>query len=73
MSNSNINKLFYIQLRKSVTNPSRVRWVSCEHSMVRPQVVDGGNGLQLLKVAADTLNKHLQTAEKGGGNPRHKR
>jgi hypothetical protein len=33
--------------------------------MARPQVADGGDGLQLWRVATDILNKQLQTAEYG--------
>jgi hypothetical protein len=43
----------------------RVRWVSCHHSIVRPQVADGGDGLQVCRVAANILNKQSRTADKG--------
>jgi len=33
--------------------------------MVHPQVGDGGEGLQILRVAVNILNKQLQTANKG--------
>jgi hypothetical protein len=33
--------------------------------MARPQVADGGNGLQIWRVAANTLNKQSRTADKG--------
>jgi hypothetical protein len=33
--------------------------------MVRPQVVDGGNSIQLWRVAVNTLNKQLWTVDKG--------
>jgi len=33
--------------------------------MVYPQVADLGDGLQLWRVAANILNKHLATAGKG--------
>jgi hypothetical protein len=33
--------------------------------MVHSQVVDGREGLQICKVAANVLNKQLQTANKG--------
>jgi hypothetical protein len=33
--------------------------------MARPQVADGGDGLQIWKVAASILNKQLRTADKG--------
>jgi hypothetical protein len=31
-----------------------------------PQVVDGGHSIQIWRVAAGILNKHLQTSDKGG-------
>jgi len=34
---------------------------SCHHSMAQPQVVDGGDGLQMWKVAVNMLNKHFHT------------
>jgi hypothetical protein len=42
-----------------------VRWVPCHHSMVRSQVADGGNTLQVWRVAANILNKQSRTADKG--------
>jgi hypothetical protein len=42
-----------------------VRWVSCHHSMARPQVADGGDSLQIWRVGANISNKQLQTADKG--------
>jgi hypothetical protein len=33
--------------------------------MARPQVADGGDGLQIWRVAANILNKQSRTAEKG--------
>jgi hypothetical protein len=41
-----------------------VKWVPCHHGMARPQVGDGGDGLQILKVDANILNKPSQTAGK---------
>jgi hypothetical protein len=41
-----------------------VRWVPCHHGMARLQVADGGNGLQIWRVAANILNKQSRTAEK---------
>jgi hypothetical protein len=35
---------------------SHVRWVPCHHDMARPQVADGGDGLQEWRVAANVLN-----------------
>jgi hypothetical protein len=37
----------------------------CHHGMAHPQVVDGGNGLQIWRVAGNILNKHSRTADKG--------
>jgi hypothetical protein len=31
----------------------------CHHGMARPQDADGGDGLQLFKVAENVLNKHI--------------
>jgi hypothetical protein len=33
--------------------------------MVHPQVVDGGEGLEIWRIAADILNKQLWTADRG--------
>jgi hypothetical protein len=33
--------------------------------MARPQVEDGGDGLQISRVAANMLNKQFRTADKG--------
>jgi hypothetical protein len=41
-----------------------VKWASCHHGMARPQVVDGGDGLQIWRVAANILNKQSLTADK---------
>jgi hypothetical protein len=38
---------------------------SCHHGMVCPQVVDGGDGLQIWRVVVNTWNKQSQTADKG--------
>jgi hypothetical protein len=37
----------------------------CHHSMVCPQVVDGGDGLKIWRVAVNILSKQSQTADKG--------
>jgi hypothetical protein len=46
--------------------PIYIAWTPCHHGMVHPQFADGGDGLQLWRVAANTLNKQpqLQTADK---------
>jgi hypothetical protein len=36
---------------------NHVKWVPCHHGMARPQVADGGEGLQIWRVAANILNK----------------
>jgi hypothetical protein len=36
--------------------------------MARPQVADGGEGLQIWRVAANTLHKQSRTADKGCSN-----
>jgi hypothetical protein len=45
---------------------SHVKWVSCHHDNVRPQVADRADGLQIWRVAANILNKQLQTTDSGG-------
>jgi hypothetical protein len=42
-----------------------VKWVPCHHNMVRRQVADGGDGLQIWRVAANILNKQSRTADRG--------
>jgi len=37
----------------------------CHHSMACPQIVIGGDGLQMWRVAVTVLNKHLQMVDKG--------
>jgi hypothetical protein len=36
----------------------------CQHGMARPQVADGGNGLQIWRITANILNKQTRTADK---------
>jgi hypothetical protein len=50
---------------KVVSPRGHVGWVPCHHGMARPQVADGGNGLQIWRVAANILNKQSRTADKG--------
>jgi hypothetical protein len=40
-------------------------WVPGHHGMARPQLADGGDGLQIWRVAANILNKQSRTADKG--------
>jgi hypothetical protein len=44
---------------------NHVKWVPCHYGMACPQVVDGGQGLQVWRVAANILNKQSRTADKG--------
>jgi hypothetical protein len=44
---------------------NHVKWVPCHHGIVRPQVADGGEGLQIWRAAANILNKQSRTADKG--------
>jgi hypothetical protein len=44
---------------------SNIKWVPCHHGMARPQVADGGDSLQIWRVAANVLNKQPQTADRG--------
>jgi hypothetical protein len=41
------------------------RWVPSHHGMAQPEVVDGGDDLQIWRVAANILNKQSRTADKG--------
>jgi hypothetical protein len=55
---------------------------SRHHGMVCPQAADGGDGLQIWRVAANILNKQSRTADmgwssslqvgQGANNPHHK-
>jgi hypothetical protein len=42
-----------------------VNLVPCQQSMTRPQAADGGDGLQIWRVAASMLNKQSRTAYRG--------
>jgi hypothetical protein len=39
--------------------------VPCQHDVGRPEVADGGGGLQLCRVAAHILNKQAKIADEG--------
>jgi hypothetical protein len=62
LKNDRITEKANVKLHYSL---SHVRWVPCHHGMARPQVVDGGDGLQIWRVAANILNKQWLTADKG--------
>jgi hypothetical protein len=42
------------------------KWVPCHYGISRPQVAGWGEGLQIWRVAANILNKQLQTATRAG-------
>jgi hypothetical protein len=72
VSDSNIN---------TMKSKCHVKWVPCHHGMGRPQVADGGDGLQTRRLAAIILNKQSRTADRewlcglygmdGSDNPPH--
>jgi hypothetical protein len=43
----------------------QVRWVPFYHGMAYSQAADGGDGLQIWRLAANILNKQSRTAYKG--------
>jgi hypothetical protein len=49
----------------SIIEIFHVKWVPCHHGMARPQFADGGDGLQIWRVAANILNKQSRTADRG--------
>jgi hypothetical protein len=59
-----VNSYKYTQFGTLLYNV-HVKWVLCHHSMVWPQVVDGGDGLQIWRIAVNILNKQSWTAERG--------
>jgi len=42
-----------------------VKWVPCHHNIARTQEADGGDGLQVWRVAVNILNQQSRTASKG--------
>jgi hypothetical protein len=56
VSDSNIN---------TMKSKCHVKWVPRHHGMTRPQVADGGDGLQTCRVAAIIFNKQSRTAKRG--------
>jgi hypothetical protein len=52
VSDSNIN---------TMNSKYHVKWVPCHHGMAHPQVADGGDALQIWRVAAIILNNQLRT------------
>jgi hypothetical protein len=49
----------------SVVLEFHFRWVPCHHGMSHPAVANGGDGLQVWRVAANILNKQSRTSDKG--------
>lgn len=42
-----------------------VGWLLCHHGMVRPQVADGGDSMQVRRIAENTTHKQLRRADQG--------
>jgi hypothetical protein len=68
-------KLHNEELHDLYTSPSTIRIIksrrtmlggsTCHHSMTRPRVTDGRDGLQLSRLAVNILNKQPLTNNKG--------
>jgi len=39
--------------------------VPCNHGIAHPEIVDGGDGIQIQRIDATILNKQLWTADNG--------
>jgi hypothetical protein len=63
--NSGINNENYCNVSLIVFMFGHVSWVPCHHDMGRPQFADGGEGLDIWRVAANILNKQSRIGEKG--------
>jgi hypothetical protein len=50
---------------KHILMLTHVKWVPCHHGMARPQVANAGHGLQIWRVADNSLNNLSRTADKG--------
>jgi hypothetical protein len=48
-----------------------VRWVPCHHGMARPQVADGGDTLQVWRVAASISNTSRVICEDPSRTQKH--
>jgi hypothetical protein len=55
---------YYLEKIKVAIMTIHVRWVPCHHGMARSQVADGGDGLEIWRIAANILNKQSRTADK---------
>jgi hypothetical protein len=61
------NLYFFLNIKEILVCGSLkyVKFVPRHNGMVRPQVGDGGDGLQVQKVAANIFNKQSRTADRG--------
>jgi hypothetical protein len=57
--------VFCLSILETEGKDTHVKWVPCHHGMARPQVADGGDGLQIWRVSANILNKQSRTADRG--------
>jgi hypothetical protein len=48
-----------------IINTTNMKWVPRNRGMARSQVLGGGNGLQIWRVAANILNKQSRKTNKG--------
>jgi hypothetical protein len=55
----------YQRIEYLVRPEFHVTWVACYHGMARPPVAVGEDGLQIWRVAVNTLNKQSRTADRG--------
>jgi hypothetical protein len=51
--------------KRAINEHRHVRQIACHHGMVRPQVADGGDSLQISRVDTNILNKQSRTANRG--------
>jgi hypothetical protein len=56
VSDSNIN---------TMKSKCHVKWVACHNGMARPQVADGGDGIQIWRVAVIILIGESRTCDRG--------
>jgi hypothetical protein len=55
----------YISVIRNFRMKTNVKVCPCHHGTARTRVEDGGDGLQIWKVAVNILNKRSQTASEG--------
>jgi hypothetical protein len=56
--------LLYFTLLCYILTSTHVNVGPCHHGMTRPRVADGGDGLQIWRLAANIWNKQSRTADK---------